>query len=47
MKNENLDNKPSVKKSNLRDYDENPIIIYNIAFNNYNLALDKKSPSNH
>lgn len=27
MKNENLDNKPSVKKSNLRNYDENPIVI--------------------
>ena len=27
MENENLENKPNVKKSNLRDYDENPIII--------------------
>lgn len=28
LENENLENKPNVKKSNLRDYDENPIIIY-------------------
>ena len=27
MENENLENKPNVKKSNLRDYDENPLII--------------------
>ena len=27
MENENLDNKPSVKKSNLRDYDKEPLII--------------------
>ena len=27
MENENLENKPNVKKSNLRDYDENPIVI--------------------
>ena len=27
MENENLNNKPNVKKSNLRDYDENPIVI--------------------
>ena len=27
MENENLDNKPNVKKSNLRNYDENPIVI--------------------
>jgi len=27
LENENLNNKPNVKKSNLRDYDENPIVI--------------------
>ena len=27
MENENLENKSNVKKSNLRDYDENPIVI--------------------
>ena len=27
MNNENLDNKPNVKKANLRNYDKNPIII--------------------
>ena len=27
LENENLENKPNVKKSNLRDYDENPIVI--------------------
>ncbi|MDA3062474.1 MULTISPECIES: hypothetical protein [unclassified Campylobacter] len=27
MENENLENKPNVKKSNLRNYDENPIVI--------------------
>ena len=27
MENENLENKSNVKKSNLRNYDENPIVI--------------------
>lgn len=29
MENKNLNNKPNVKKSNLRNYDENPIVIQN------------------
>lgn len=35
MENENLDNKPNAKKANLRNYDENPIIIkdYGISVN--------------
>lgn len=41
MENENLDNKPNAKKANLRNYDENPIIIkdYGISVNIFSVVL--------
>ncbi|MBQ9291989.1 MAG: hypothetical protein IJ211_01820 [Campylobacter sp.] len=41
MENENLENKPNIKKSNLRNYDENPIIMkdYGISVNYYSIAF--------
>ena len=41
MENENLENKPNIKKSNLRDYDENPIIMkdYGISVNIFSVVF--------
>ncbi|MDA3077587.1 hypothetical protein OFO07_01445 [Campylobacter sp. JMF_06 NA1] len=41
MENENLENKPNVKKSNLRNYDENPIVMkdYGISVNIFSVVL--------